>query len=84
MAGAFSMSDTMVKISSRALLQLLSGGMNSEEFLKIHPWPVNPFKLALDDGRLIDQVAIHSGGELDDDWIEFKFGSPDAASTPFR
>ena len=34
-------------------------------------------------GRMIKTVHVEYGGNKDDDWLEFEFGAPDAAFSPF-
>ena len=91
MAGGY-MTGKTIKISSRALLELLSGQISSDSFLELHGWdaPVgksafatNSFKQALNSGRMIKTVHVEYGGNKDDDWLEFEFGAPDAAFSPF-
>lgn len=89
--GAY-MSNRTIKISSRALLQLLAGDISQDEFLEAHGWksdeakPTFPslFKQALEGGRMIKKVTVESASDDDDDWIEFDFAEPDPAISPFR
>jgi hypothetical protein len=79
-----------MKISARALQELLSGRLSQEEFFRIHrfgdfegkPW--NPFDNALKQGRLIDHVVVEKCATGDDDWITFYFSAKDPAIASFR
>ncbi|MEA5666595.1 hypothetical protein VA603_03475 [Stenotrophomonas sp. MH1] len=80
--GAGSMS---VSISSRDLMQLLSGNLSQEDFCRaygFHNKDVNPFALALSQGRLIQRASLSKLDE-DDDLVTFEFGQTDPAIAPF-
>jgi len=90
MRGGYMTTETgTIKISSRALLQLLAGELTSEEFLTAHGW--NPaeagshgtslFRQAFKSGRMIKAVKVDPA--QDDDWLEFDFTAPDPAFSPF-
>jgi hypothetical protein len=82
-----------IKISARALLDLLAGRVDPQEFLKRHNFgiaeleefdpAVNPFANALDQYQLISEVTLEKSSTEDDDWITFKLKGPDAAVAPF-
>lgn len=80
-----------IKISSRGLLELLSGRVNQNKFLQDHcfaPTPERPdnrnhFDLKLKEGKLITDVRLEKSTDKDDDWIVFEFGKPDPAIHPF-
>ena len=78
--------DDEIKISARGLLELLSGQITQERFLKLHSWApmANLFQNQLNQGRLITSITIENGGERDDDWAVIRFGEPDPAISPFR
>ena len=91
--GGWMPENNKIKLSSRDLLNLLSGSLNSEEFLKKHEWfscnrgnqqLTNLFKLRLEEGRLFSNVTIEKSSDKDDDWITFEFGDPDPAITKFK
>jgi hypothetical protein len=82
-----------IKISSRALLDLLSGKVSQQEFLQLHDFTRpglpehttrNPFKLALGNFQLFSKVSLEKSDSKDDDWITFEFGEADPAIGPFR
>jgi len=81
-----------MRISSRALLELLAGVMNSQDFLKIHRFidertgavSGNPFMGAYKQGKMIGSVCVHRDDDNDDDWITFEFTESDPAVTNFR
>ena len=74
-----------VSISSRDLMQLLSGNLSQEDFCKAYGFDakhVNPFALALSQGRLIQRASL-SKLDGDDDLVTFEFGEIDPAIAPF-
>ena len=82
-----------IKISSRALLELLSGKVSQQEFLELHDFtreglPAkttrNPFRLALGNSQMFSKISLKKSDSKDDDWITFEFGEPDPAVAPFR
>jgi len=71
-----------IKISSRTLLDLLSGKITYEEFPEEYK---NYLKRKASEGKLIDEIEIEKApNEKDDDWLTIKFGEPDAAVSPFK
>ena len=90
--GGLEMNSDYVKISARAVQELLAGRMTAETFLKKHAfvqaegrtWTFNPFEFALTNGRLIRDVTIEKSDDEDDDWITFFFSERDAAIASFR
>lgn len=86
-----SMGHKPLKISSRALHELLAGQMTLERFIEAHGWDEvsrrgmkNPFKRTLDAGEMIASVDVENAGDEDDDWLAFEFGPSDPAISPFR
>lgn len=82
-----------IKISSRALLELLSGKVSQQEFLELQDFTReglppnttrNPFKLALGKFQMFSKISLKKSDSKDDDWITFEFGEPDPAIAPFR
>lgn len=90
--GGFRMGGGKVKLSSRVIMDVLSGRRSVEEFNKdFHAVSAfdssfcmmpNPFEMMLKDGRLPISVTVEKGDE--DDWLEFEFGEADAAISPFK
>ena len=83
---------TVVRISSRALLDLLAGQTIPSRFSEDH-WPDptrsaggtnNPFVNAVNGSMMIEMVTVEHNTDEDDDWITFKLSWPDAATSPFR
>lgn len=81
-----------IRISSRALLGLLSGKVTQQDFFESHrfspseihsPPYVNPFFSSIERGLLIDQIAIEKSETEDDDWITIELSKPDPAVSPF-
>jgi len=88
MKGGYEMGGERIKVSSRAVLELLAGTLTYEQFAAAHRWDegeFNMFKEKLASGRLFKSASVESLGEnRDDDWLEFAFGQPDPALSPFR
>lgn len=86
--GAYRMSgNRKIRISSRLVLEILAGQRSFEEFESLHGWDRdgrNSFSAALARGAMFERVVVTPGGDEDDDWIEFEFGEPDPAITPFQ
>lgn len=75
-------SSNEIKISSRALFDLLSGKITYGEFPEEYK---NYFKGRASEEKLIDEIEIEKApNEKDDDWLTIKFGEPDAAVSPFK
>ena len=74
---------TTIKMSARKLLELFSGKISEEEFLRHHHFLTveNPFEEALNAGQLA--VSLERCDEDDDDFIIFEMGGPDAAIARF-
>ena len=86
------MTNNTFKISSRVLHELLAGRISSDRFMELHGWDAsqagngfraNLFRRALESGRMIKTIRVEPGGDKDDDWLEFEFGAPDPAVSPF-
>jgi len=81
----------LVKISARALLELLAGKMRPSEFIERYNFirsgsiglTENPFEIIFRRGLSIDDVSIEKSGYNDDDWIILKLRGPDPAISPF-
>ena len=85
--GGVTVSDRMVKISARAVLELLAGRVDQTVFFNAHSFGQhNPFRRELEQGRLITKVVVEKSAvpEDDDDWLLFEFGEADAAVAPFK
>lgn len=90
--GGYTWSGHNMSISSKQLLELLAGvppqppkvpkGATVEP-LPPPNWQAH-FLAFLMRGQMISKVTIVPGGETDDDTIEFEFGPPDVAISPFR
>ncbi len=90
--GGYIWSGHKMSISSKQLLELLAGippetpkvpkGAKVEPMLPPN-WQEH-FLRYLMRGQMISKVTIVSGGETDDDTVEFEFGPPDVAISPFR
>jgi hypothetical protein len=91
LSGAY-MTDRTFKISSRVLHELLAGRITSDRFMELHGWDdssagrgigANTFKRMLESGRLFKTIRVEPGGDKDDDWLAFEFGTPDPAVSLF-
>jgi hypothetical protein len=94
--GGYEMSRDGVKIGSRVLMEFLAGRLSLEEFNGLHGWhpagtrrdkatTVNPFALALGQGRLPKDIVVIRTSENDaDDWVNIRFGEADPAISPFK
>jgi hypothetical protein len=81
--GGYHMSCNHVRVSARALVDVLSGKMSPQEWESQHRWSINPFLMITKEGRGVVKAELILGGDKDDDEIEFTFGSHDAAMAPF-
>lgn len=81
-----------IKISSRALLELLAGRVDSKKFEEDHGFAlpstgkgiINPFEALLRNGFVVENVAVERQSDIDDDWIIFNLHGPDASMMPFN
>ena len=89
------MTDRSLKMSSRLLAELLAGKRSIEEVHKLQRWrfkvdpqdnraTLNQFERWLDEGRLPISIKVEPDPDGTDDWVEFEFGEPDPAVSPFR
>lgn len=88
MEGGYEAGGERIKVSARAVLELLAGAQTYEQFAAAHGWDegrFNMFKARLASGQLFKSASVESlGPGRDDDWLEFEFGPPDPAISPFR
>jgi hypothetical protein len=94
--GGFSLSKGTVRMSSRELLEILAGrrkiideGAKYLDGIAGHPQKTGElhqaFMRKLLEGRLPIKIDVVKGGvDEEDDWIDFEFGDPDPAISPFR
>ncbi len=77
---------SQIKLSAREVLELLTGKLSYDEFLRrqgLHRTE-NPLCIASDKGQLIEEISIEKSDFQDDDWIVFKLKGPDPAISDFR
>ncbi len=92
--GSYTTMENQIKISARAVIELLSGEITQEDFFAIYEFVLNanslryeslatnPFKLL--QGKSLSKVEVEIGeNEADDDWLIFNFGNADAATSKF-
>jgi hypothetical protein len=79
-----------MRISARALHELLAGKLSSEKFLEVHrmdstrPGTSNPFAYLLGQGKMISTITVERGEAEDDDWLVIEFTGPDPAISDFH
>lgn len=81
-----------IRISARALLELLAGKVDPKQFAEDHGFAHattatginNPFETALRKGFVIEELVVERQADDDDDWITFKMLGSDAGTSPFR
>ena len=84
--GGYEMNRNMIRVSSRELLELLTKWEASKpQRYDRGETPVGSLATrAIADGRMIRSLQVIDGGvDIDDDYVEIKFGDPDAAISPF-
>lgn len=86
--GGHQLSRSFVKISARAVLELLAGRITASEINKAHDWgqrsgSVNPFEHRLQEGRMITRIRVEADEDESDYWLTIEFGGPDPAISPF-
>lgn len=88
MEGGYEQGGDRIKVSARAVLELLAGAMTHERFADVHGWTdgrCDMFRSRLASGQLFKAASIEClGPGQDDDWLEFEFGPPDPAISAFR
>jgi hypothetical protein len=74
-----------IEMSARMLLEILAGQLSVDDFEQNYRMKniENPFRIKLQQGRLIDQITVDHHPEKDDDRVTIHFGKPDAAIAPF-
>lgn len=94
--GGFKMSGERLRVSAREVLEMLAGRRTAQEINQLHdqldrgissgPNSIpGLMDLYLSRGQLPVSISVIKTDENDnDDWIEFEFGPPDPAITPFR
>lgn len=79
-----------MRISARALHELLAGKLSSEKFFELHgmdstrPGTGNQFAYLLKQGKMISAITVERDESEDDDWLVIEFSGPDAAISDFR
>lgn len=93
--GGSTMSGSKVKLSSRLLMEILSGRRSADEMNKLQRWrrisdphdnllTINPFDKWLEEGRLPKSAIVLHDADSDDDWIEITVSRNDAAVSVFK
>jgi hypothetical protein len=79
-----------MRISSRALHELLAGKLSSEKFFELHrmdssrPGTGNQFAYFLEQGKMISAITVERDEAEDDDWLVIEFTDRDPAISDFR
>ena len=90
--GALTMSSNEIRMSSRTLMELLSGRMTHEDFMSRYenissgfrtPGYTNFFDMKLRNGMMISDITIVPSDTKDDDVISIKWSGPDPAISRF-
>ena len=95
--GGYKMSENRVQVSTREVFELLAGRstveeinhtrdeLSDDESIRSPNTLPRLIELYLSQGRMPTKISIIKTGDDDsDDWMEFEFGPPDPAITPFR
>jgi hypothetical protein len=74
-----------IEMSARMLLEILAGQLSVKDFEQNYgrEHSQNPFKIKLEQGRLIEGITIEPHPDSDDDRVTIHFGKRDAAVAPF-
>lgn len=74
-----------IEMSARMLLEILAGQLSIDDFRQNYRMEniENPFRIKLQQGRLIDQITVEHHPEKDDDRLTIHFGKPDSAIASF-
>lgn len=74
-----------IEISARMLLEILARKLTMEDFERNYGMKSteNPFRIKLQQGRLIEQISVEHHSEKDDDRVTILFDKPDSAIAPF-
>lgn len=86
------MKGNTIKISTRALTELLAGKIEPDQFLREHSLkPMRDghktfpfFEFQLQQGNLLKNAFVEPDKHKDDDWIVLEYDGPDPATSPFR
>ena len=73
------MAGTQLKVSSRTVLDLLTGKLTYEDFPEFYK---TEFLRLANEGRLFSAASVERVSDEDDDWLIFEFGPKDAAVGP--
>ncbi|MBT9099068.1 hypothetical protein KFZ76_15310 [Methylovulum psychrotolerans] len=84
--GGFSMSENAtIKISTRALTELLAGRIELQRFLEDHGLTQSTFFVnQIAKGNMLQRASVEKEPHSDDDWIVLEYDGPDPAISPFR
>lgn len=92
--GGYSVRAKTIRISARALTELLAGRVELQRFLEdngFKPHPLNPagssfnfFEHQIARGNTLRNASVEKDDHKDDDWLLFEYAGPDPAISPFR
>lgn len=71
--GAFNMSNEKITLSSRAILELMTGSVNQADFINEHKYVINALTNKLNSGRLPLSITLLKEESQDDDWVMMDF-----------
>ncbi len=72
-----------IRMSARAVLEVLAGRVKQDDFARANDGAVQHFARMLEQGRWLVDAKVELVSERDDDWIEFEFSEPDPAISRF-
>jgi hypothetical protein len=74
-----------IKISARALTELLAGRVTMQAFLaKQGLDPSQFFVRQLENGNTLKNASLETAEHKDDDWVVLEYDGPDSAISPYR
>jgi hypothetical protein len=83
--GGCRMGKGTIKISARALTELLAGRVTMQAFLaKQGLDPSQFFVRQLENGNTLKNASLETAEHKDDDWVVLEYDGPDSAISPYR
>jgi len=84
--GARTTTSRSIKLSSRALLDLMAGVLDQKTFSKTYTFSNDAqfFLTMLLRGQTIESISMEKQPDQDDDWVTITFSGPDAAISKFN
>jgi hypothetical protein len=74
-----------IKISARALTDLLAGRVTMQAFLAKQGLDPSQFVVRqLENGNTLKNASLETAEHKDDDWVVLEYDGPDSAISPYR